>query len=227
MRAYYFSGKDKRLRYGDNRLIQEGETHTVDCEPILCEQGLHGSIKALDALKYAPDTYLWIVEIEGDIQTGEDKICGKSRTYIKGFDAEELLRSFACKQALINIEKIKPYCSEEEYNTILAYLHGDYTARAAAEAAARATWTAAEEEAWEAARVARAARAAWTAAEAAAAAARTAARSAAETAARSAAEAAAEAAARGDAWTAAWTAAEAAANGMLEELIQEELNNAS
>ena len=215
MRAYYFSGKDKRLRYGDNRLIQECETHTVDCEPILCGQGLHGSIKALDALKYAPDTYLWIVEIEGDIKTGEDKICGKSRTYIKGFDAEELLRSFACKQALINIEKIKPYCSEAEYNTILAYLHGDYTARAAAEAAARATWTAAEAVAWEAARVARAARAAWTAAEAAEAAAR----GAAWTAARAAAEAAAEAAT--------WTAAKAAANGMLEELIQEELNNAS
>ena len=163
MRAYYFSGKDKRLRYGDNRLIQEGETHTVDCEPVLCEQGLHGSIKALDALKHAPDTYLWIVEIEGDVQIREDKICGKSRTYIKGFDAEELLRSFACKQALINIEKIKPYCSDEQYNTILTYLHGDYTVRSAAETAAESAETAARSAAWAAVETA-----AWAAAETAA-----------------------------------------------------------
>ena len=211
MRAYYFSGKDKRLRYGDNRLIQEGETHTVDCEPIPCEQGLHGSIKALDALKYAPDTYLWIVEIEGDIKTGGDKICGKSRTYIKGFDAEELLKTFARKQALINIEKIKPYCSEEEYNTILLYLRGDYALRSAARAAARA----AEAAAWAAAEAT-----AWAAAEAAA-------RAAARAAAAAAAEATARAAAEAAAARAAARAAEAAANEMLEELIQEELKNAS
>tara|TARA_R100000687_G_scaffold33154_2_gene27079 strand:- start:12478 stop:12999 length:522 start_codon:yes stop_codon:yes gene_type:complete len=91
------------------------------------------------------------------------------------------LRIFGCKKALINIEKIKPYCSDEDYNLIVNYLNNPMeSARSAAWSAA---WSAVESAAWSAARSA-ARSAAWSAVESAA---WSAARSAAWSAARSAA----------------------------------------
>jgi len=115
------------------------------------------------------------------------------------------LRESARKQALINIEKIEPYCKEGDYQLITSYLiTGDESIRSAARSAA---WSAARSAAWSAARsaawsVAESARsAAWSAAESA----RSAAWSAAESA-RSAAWSAAGSAARSAAKSAAWSA---------------------
>ena len=118
MRAYYFSSKDKKLGYGDNRQIRKGRTHKVKGEIKLCENGLHASVKAIDALSYAPDCYLWIVELGGTIVESDDKVAASERTYIAGFNADKLLRDFARKQALINIEKIKDYTGYSDYAII-------------------------------------------------------------------------------------------------------------
>jgi ribosomal protein L18E len=104
------------------------------------------------------------------------------------------LRESARKQALINIEKIEPYCKEGDYQLITSYLiTGDESIRSAARSAA---WSAARSAAWSAARSA-----AWSVAESA----RSAAWSAAESA-RSAAWSAAGSAARSAAKSAAWSA---------------------
>ena len=109
---------------------------------------------------------------------------------------EHLWRDFAKWCALQNIEKIKPYCSNEDYQLILSYLNNDNSA--------------AESAAWSAARSAAARSAAWSAARPAAA--RSAAESAAQSAAaRSAQSAAARSAARSAAWSAAESAAQSAA----------------
>ena len=198
MKAFYFAQENKKLRYGDGREISVGATHTVACTPICCEQGLHASQRLIDALKYAPGHTLYLVELSGRIDKQHDKACGERRTYIAEFDAEGLLREFARKQALLHIEKIKPYCSISEYYIILQYLHtGRDSYRSAAESAA---WSAA----WSAARSA-ARSAAWSAA-------RSAAWIAAESAAWSAAESAAESAAD--------SAAESAANVMLTDMVR-------
>ena len=189
-KAYYFSKKDCKLRHGDGREIKEGITHVHDGELELCKSGLHASKRAIDSLAYAPGSILWIVEVEDYIE-GYDKICGRRRTYIKGFDAENLLREFARKQALINIEKIKPYCSDEDYSVIIEWLEtGNEHLRSAAYAAAES--------------------AAYAAAE-----------SAAYAAAESVAESAAWFAAESAAWSVARSAAKSAANDMLEEMIEE------
>ena len=219
MKAYYFSSKDRKLRYGDNRPIVVGETHTISTEekPLeLCSWGLHASVKALDALKYAPGPMLYIVELGGDVLEGEDKVCAESRTYLAELDATELLRTFACKQALINIEKIKPYCAEVEYNTVINYLttgnkslRADSAARSAdsaarsADSAARSAAAAARSAvaAIEATRLAEAAYSALLATEAAAWSARSAAYSA----------------------YSAYSAAEAETNKMLEDMIEKAL----
>jgi len=164
IKAYYFAKEDRQLRYKDNRHIRIGRTHKVDGPPILCEHGLHGSIKALDALHYAPGPILYQVELSGQLDIGDDKIAATERKYLKSFDATDLLREFARRQAMINITKIKPYCSAKDYDLIVDWLEtGNEEIREAARSAAEAAYSAAE-----AAARAAADAAAWVAAEAAA-----------------------------------------------------------
>jgi hypothetical protein len=212
MQAFYFSTEQKRLRYGDDRPIIVGEAHEVSCKPICCKQGLHASTDILDALMYAPSSILYLVDISGDVDERTDKIAGKRREYLAEFDAEELLKEFARKQALINIHKIKPYCSVKEFDLITRYLStGDadaaYSAANSAEYAARSAENAAS--------------AAYSAARSAEDAANSAARSAGSAAynAHSAARSAHSAA--GNAHSAARSAAYSAANYMLTRMIKE------
>lgn len=59
---------------------------------------------------------------------------------VEGYDFE--IRSFVRFCAMQNIEKIKPYCSQDNYDLIIRWLEtGDESARSAAESAA---WLAAE-----------------------------------------------------------------------------------
>ena len=155
MKAFYFATEERKLRYGDERKIEVGLTHKVEGSPILCGNGLHASTRIIDALNYAPGPILYLVELGGKIDKGSDKICALERTYIAEYDATDLLRQFSRDQAMINIEKIKPYASNEEFKLIIKWLTtGDESlrsaARSAAESAARsaarsAAWSAANE----------------------------------------------------------------------------------
>jgi hypothetical protein len=222
IKAWYFAPEDNKLRYGDGRSINIGETHTVAGKPKLCENGLHASERLIDALQYVPGSILYEVELSGEFDVGDNKLCATNRTYLRGINATNLLKSFARKQALINIDKIKPYCCESDYSLIINYLtNGEeelrLAARSAAESARSAAWSAARSAArsaaWSAARSA-----AWSAAESAAWSAAESARSAAE----SAAESAAWSAARSAAWSAARSAARSATNEMLTQMVLEE-----
>ena len=215
MKAWYFSNKGCTLGYGDNRPIAKGVIHTVDTKPVVCESGLHGSVRLIDALRYAPGPYCWQVDITGSLDKQGDKLCGANREYLAGFDATEVLRKFARQQALINIDKIKTYT--EEYDVIYKYLiTGDSSLRSAAWSAAWSAARSAESAAWSAQSAARSA--AWSAAWSAARSAESAAWSAAWS-----AQSAARSAARSAAWSAAWSAAESEANDMLTTMVEEEL----
>jgi len=189
IRGWYFAEESRKLRYGDDRPIVIGQTHTVEGKPELCECGLHFSVNILDALKYAPGPILYYVEGSGGMDMGVDKISAQSRTYLAGFDASEMLLEFARKVALISIEKIKPYTNK--YDLIVEYLGtGNVDLVSAAESAAWAARSA----------VRSAARsAAWSAAESAA------------WAARSAVESSARSSVRSAAWSAAWSSVRSAA----------------
>jgi hypothetical protein len=82
IKAWYFSGIDKKLRYGDGRTIKVG------------------SVKPLDALNYAPGPVVWRVELAGDMDIGYDKIAATECKYLWGYDATDVLRLFARKCAL-------------------------------------------------------------------------------------------------------------------------------
>jgi len=191
IQAFYFAKDNKKLRYDDNRKIRVGSTHTFEGKLSLCSNGLHASKRLIDALSYAPGSQLYLVELSGDILEGHDKLCASYRKYLARIDADKLFREFARKAALINIELIRPYCSNKDYVLIVNYLNtGEKSLQSAARSAADA--------------------AAWSAARSGEAAARSAADAAAWSAARSAADVAAWSAAR---------SGEAAARSELNQLL--------
>ena len=67
MLGWHFTDETECLRYGDGRKIKVGITHKVNCEPILCQAGLHTSKTVLDALQYAPGNILFRVRLSGKI----------------------------------------------------------------------------------------------------------------------------------------------------------------
>ncbi len=83
--AWYFSDESRTLRHGDGREIALGVTHSIEGgDPKLYERGLHGSVRILDALKFAPGPVVYRVELSGKMDVGADKIAATRRRYIAG-----------------------------------------------------------------------------------------------------------------------------------------------
>ena len=194
IKAYYFSNEDKTLRHGDGRKIRKGRTHKVRGRIKMCKYGLHGSVKCLDALCYAPGPIIWRVELNGDIIEGDDKIVASERTYIDWIDATDVLRKFTrmCALDVVHLwhapDHVVKYLKTGDESLRDAAWAACEAARAPAwtsawtsarDAAWASAWNAAQASAWDAARDA-----AWDAAWASARDARDAARAAARAAAR-------------------------------------------
>ncbi len=192
MKAWHFTSDTLR----DGWLLPaDGEVLRHRGDLIMCEQGLHASVRIIDALKYAPGNTICRVSVSGhEWQGHDDKIVCRERIILWRIDGEFLLRKFArlCALDVVHLWD----CPD----IVLRYLKtGDEKIRAAArDAAGAAAWAAA----WDAAGAAAWA-AAWDAAWAAA---------------WDAAWAAARAAARDAAWAAAW----AAQNKRLTRMVLEE-----
>lgn len=86
MRVYYgwhWVGPDRRLGYGDGRLVEAGQTLEVEGPPVMCKRGLHASRTLSAAQTYAPHNaqYLCRVKLHGDLDLrGQDKACGTRRS---------------------------------------------------------------------------------------------------------------------------------------------------
>ena len=208
--AWWFS-TGKTLPHGDGRRIAIGRTHKVEGTIIPCNNGLHASVKPLDALQYAPGPIVWRVRMGGTGVDDGDKLAASERTYIGGgIDVSDTLRLFA-RQCALDVVHLW-----DAPDIVIRYLKtGDESIRAAARAAAwdaraaagAAAWDAAWAAAWD---VRDAARDAWDAAWDDAWAAAWDARDAAGAAAWDARDAA---------WDAAWAAARAKHNRRLVRLL--------
>jgi hypothetical protein len=168
MRAWHFVGDKLR----DGRPVPADGVKLVHPEkPVICESGLHASLRPWDALQFAPGGVLCLVECGGTVLHQTDKLVCTERTILARMDAVPLLREFARMQALSVIHLW------EAPDVVCDYLMtGDESSRAAARAAAwdaagaaagAAAWAAAGAAAWAATRDAAWA-AAWDAAVAAA-----------------------------------------------------------
>ncbi|HEX6972592.1 MAG TPA: hypothetical protein VF234_10280, partial [Limnochordia bacterium] len=71
LEAWWFCRADDdgvvRLPHGDGRVVRVGETLTVPGPVILCERGLRASVRAIDALPYAPGPIVCRVRLSGEI----------------------------------------------------------------------------------------------------------------------------------------------------------------
>jgi hypothetical protein len=198
MKAWHFLADTGLLRDGSVPPL-DGEWLKYDGKLSLCRNGLHASVRALDALLFAPGNVVCLVEIGGEMVQEDDKLVCSARKILARANAEEVLRDFARKCALNVADKWSmPVVVRQWLET------GDKSIRKAAERAARdAANSAAGGAAYSAA---------WSAANSAArSAAYNAAYSAAWSAAYSAVRSVAWSAAGGAAWSAAYSAAYSAA----------------
>ena len=206
--------------------------------PIIpCRRGFHGSIRAIDALRYASGAWLNMREFpDNAVEHEGDKHVSPSMRILSVRNVTNLLHEFACQEAerALMAAGVTDARSWAAVAAKRAWLKGAIddneldaawaAAWAAARAAAKAAaWDVAKAAAWAAARDA-ACDAAWAATkdvacDAAWAATWAAAKNAAVEAARAATWAAAWAAARAAAWDVAWAAARAASNTRLEALL--------
>ena len=156
--AWHFLSDKGKLANGDRRREMVGRTLVHRGPLVLCEGGLHASVRAIDALQYAPGPWVCRVECGGKIVRGDDKLVCSRRKTLAMVDATDTLRHFARLCALDVIDKWDAPAIVREYLET-----GDESKRAAARAAA---WDAARDAAWAAAwAAARYARdAAWAAA---------------------------------------------------------------
>ena len=229
MLVWHFLSEDKCLGYGDGRVVEVGQTLECKGDPVLCDNGMHGSVRLIDALRYAAGPIVCRVEIEGDVIEGDDKLCGRRRTVLWMLDATRILHEFACmcaEDALALVEQP----DERSVAAIEAkrkWLDGKITDEEL-DAAWESSWGAAQDAAWSARATALAAQAAARAvAQEAAPAARSAswdaqyAAQAASEAARDAAWSAVRSASWGAARSASWDAAEAAKQDAAEAAKQD------
>ena len=231
VQAWHFLPEDRRLRYGGRDLVEAGKTYAAKGPLVLCRNGngngMHASMRAIDALRYARGPIVCRVELSGKILHGYDKLCARKRTVLWMADATMALHEFACREAELALERAREAGHEPDERSWKAiaikrqWMAGqasDSELTAARSAALAAGWAAvragvragARTLAWDAA---------WTAAMDAARAARAAAWDAAMDAAMDAARAAAWDAARAAAWDAATGAAMDAANERLEAAL--------
>lgn len=149
------------LAYGDDRKIVAGKLYTVKKPIVLCNHGLHASVRAIDALAYAPGSIISRVELSGEVIEGDDKVVASRRKVIAVADASKVLHRFAtdvAADAVLALKNPDPRLLEA-IRVKRLWIEGKATdeelsaARSAAVVAAEsAAWSAAESAAWSAAR---------------------------------------------------------------------------
>ena len=161
MKAWHFVANNKRLGYGDGRIVEVGNTYEIPdkSRPIkLCEYGMHASVRALDALQYAPGYVCCLVELGGKIIEGDDKVVAESRKVLKMIDATNILHEMACISAetALRIADVQDPRFWQSIEAKRAWVRGEISdselaaARAAAmDAAIAAAWDAAMDAAWD------------------------------------------------------------------------------
>ena len=98
MLAWHYVKNDYCTNNG-NVKVYPGLVLTHDGPMLMCRSGLHASIRALDALKYARGSIVCRVRCSRDIVMGTDKIMCRRRVVSWTLDAANTLHEFACHLA--------------------------------------------------------------------------------------------------------------------------------
>ena len=133
--AWHFVGATLR----DGRPVPaDGEALRHDGPLVMCESGLHASVRIIDALQYALGETICRVECGGEVDRGVDKLVATKRMILWRVDGKKLLRKFArtCTLDVAHLWKMP--------KVVRQYLEtGDEALRAVASAVASdAAWAA-------------------------------------------------------------------------------------
>lgn len=159
-----------------NRTLRDGRPVPADGVELrhdgpveICASGLHASVRAIDALRYAPGATACRVVMRDVVATDTDKLVARSRTILWRVDATDVLREFArgCALDVLHmwatpetpgIDTVVEYLltgDESLQDTVRAVAWGAWTAardawaaRNAAGSAAWATWAVARDAVW-------------------------------------------------------------------------------
>ena len=101
--AWHFIETRGSLR--DGSAAQECGIEVSPVAPRICKSGLHASIRAIDALNFAPGSIIRRVRVYGNLQTEDDKVCGSHREVLWTADATVALRLFAvdCAESVFGL----------------------------------------------------------------------------------------------------------------------------
>ena len=157
--AWHFLPADRKLRFPPHTLVEVGQTLDHDGQLKMCESGLHASVRAIDALDYAPGPVVCRVECWGDVEQGADKLVCRHRRVLAMADVTRELHLFACDEAerALALVDADPR-SVEAIRVKRLWVDGkatdhelDAARDAARDAASAAAWDAASAAAWSAA----------------------------------------------------------------------------
>lgn len=94
--AWHWLRDDRRLRFPPHELVEPGTIVHYEGPLEPGTSGLHGSVHALDALRYAPGFVVVRTEHSGQIVLGGDKLCSESRAALWLIDARLVVLSWLC-----------------------------------------------------------------------------------------------------------------------------------
>lgn len=157
--GWHFVANDRKLAHSGEPL-ELGRTYRVDGEIVPCRRGLHGSLRLIDALQYAPGSILTRCEFSGTIKYEADKLAASERTVLWIGDVEPILYEAACHfaETALRVANVTDPRSWAAIEAKRKWLRGEITdkelavARAAARDAAWAACDAASDAACDAAR---------------------------------------------------------------------------
>jgi hypothetical protein len=152
MDCWHFLSEDGFTRYEPRVKVETGQTLKHDGPLMLCESGLHASVRAIDALQYAPGPIICRVRLGGEIQQERDKCVARERTVLWMYDATPILHEMACLSAetALLIADVEDERCWQAIEAKRAWLRGEIDAAQMA-AARAAAWAAARAAAWDAA----------------------------------------------------------------------------
>src|SRR5690348_17664338 len=105
--AWHWVTEDRRLR--DGRPVEVGRLYRLspDLRPVLCNLGFHASLRAFDALAYAPGPVICRVRLTGEVLYGEDKCVASRRRVLWMADATRVLHEFMCDAATASMDRLE------------------------------------------------------------------------------------------------------------------------
>ena len=140
--AWHWLPDNGKLAHEPHSLVEPGQVLEVEPPVVICENGLHASIKAIDALYYAPGAKIERVLCWGEVVQQEDKLAAQYRKCLWVADATRTLHEFAIWNAK-NALTLAKVDDERYWNALRVkerWLDGNATVQelAAAWAASRA-----------------------------------------------------------------------------------------